>query len=170
MEVAGHKTPTLGSFNAKQRAPPIKGAAALCLTGRAAPSSQCAPPWLPGCRPPRLPEPLPYLPSSSPPPCYRTHALHGPSKQPAPPIRRSRAPGGRRPAAPRRPTADGITAPTNLPNQAWGTTRPSPARARPVPAAGSLEFGRTATGRCSRTTLQAPNSLQGLNCKPRVYL
>jgi hypothetical protein len=135
-------THVLGSFDAKQRAPPIKGQPPLPRGPSRSqfPVRAAVAPWPSSPAPSRA---TPLSPKLVAPPCYRTHAPHGPSKQPAPPIRRSQSPGGRRPAAPWRPTAGVITAPANLPNQAWGTTRPSPARARPVPAAGSPEFGRT---------------------------
>jgi hypothetical protein len=56
------------------------------------------------------------------------------------------------------PLASPLPAPTKHRNQPPGTRGSFPARARPVPAAGSPEFGRTAAGRCSGTTLRSPKS------------
>jgi hypothetical protein len=78
----------------------------------------------------------------------------------APPHRHSRP---RRPprlaagAPPRRP----LPGPSEHENRPPGTQGPSPTRARPAPAGGWPEFGRTAAGQRPGTTLQVPESFQG---------
>jgi hypothetical protein len=79
-----------------------------------------------------------------------------------PPFRRSTGSSGyRRGAAPCELASD-ASAQTEHMNRAPGTRGPFPARARPVPTAGSQEFGRTAAGRCPGATLQGPKSFRGL--------
>jgi hypothetical protein len=59
------------------------------------------------------------------------------------------------PAPPPRRSSPCPTKPKNRHPRARGSI---PARARPVPAGGSPEFGRTAAGRCSGTPLRSHNS------------
>jgi hypothetical protein len=94
----------------------------------------------------------------------RTRLPHRAATSPA---QRSRRPP---PLAAGAPLAGPLPAPTKHRNQPPGTRGSFPARARPVPAACSPEFGRIAAGRCPGTQLRAPKFLQGLNCEPRVDL
>jgi hypothetical protein len=61
-------------------------------------------------------------------------------------------------AAGRPPLAGLLPAPSEPRNCPPRTQGSIPARARPVPAGGSPEFGRTAAGRCSGTALRSHNS------------
>jgi hypothetical protein len=72
---------------------------------------------------------------------------------------------GHRAWPPAPPLAGFLPTPSNPRNRPLGTQGPSPARARPAPAGGWLEFGRTAAARPPGTTLQRRKSSQGPCCK-----
>jgi hypothetical protein len=73
--------------------------------------------------------------------------------------------GGHRAWPPAPPLAGLLPTPSNPRNRPLGTQGPSPARARPAPAGGWPEFGRTAAARPPGTTLRREISFQGPCCK-----
>jgi hypothetical protein len=73
--------------------------------------------------------------------------------------------GGHRAWPPAPPLAGLLPTPSNPQNRPLGTQGPFPARARPAPAGGWPEFGRTAAARPPGTTLQRGSSSRGLDCK-----
>jgi hypothetical protein len=96
---------------------------------------------------------------SSPPPSLAPTLAHQPSLdpciEPPPPVSQSRRPP---PLAAGAPLAGLLPAPTKPRNRPPRTRGSIPARARPVPAGGSPEFGRTAAGWCLGTALRSSKS------------
>jgi hypothetical protein len=101
----------------------------------------------------------PQVQTNPPPPSLAPTQARRPARLPhriaTSPAQRSRQPPPLDAGAPTSPVSPCPTEPRNRLPRTRGSI---PARARPVPAGGSPEFGRTAAGRCSGTALRSHNS------------